>query len=224
MSQPRRDSWGGGLGVMRMTRFGLLASTAIGAAILPLGAASHAAPTTDWSGFYAGAHLGYLFGDVTLDENLTKGGSISGPIGGAIFGYNFPTSPLSGVRFGLEADAGIAGVNGHGLSVDSCADYLYDLNWDAHLRARAGFPMGNAMPFLAAGLAIANLDISNPCEDLGGKFTGGTVGGGVDFKIAPRTIARGEVLYDFYGSRQYEDFSARFNAWTARAAIVLQLP
>jgi outer membrane immunogenic protein len=208
-----------------MARLGLLASAAIGAAmLLPLGAASEAAPATGWSGFYAGAHLGYLFGDVTIDEGITKGGSISGPIGGAIFGYNFPTSPLSNVLFGLEADAGLAGVHGHGVNGDGCADYLYDLNWDAHFRARAGFPMGNTMPFLAAGLAVANLDISSPCDDFGGVFTGGTVGGGVDFKIAPRTIARGEVLYDFYGTRQYEEFSASFNAWTARAAILWQLP
>ena len=84
--------------------------------------------------------------------------------------------------------------------------------------------MGNMMPFVAAGLAVAHLDISNVCEEYGGTFTGGTIGGGVDFKVAPRTIARGEVLYDFYGSHQYEDFTASFNAWTARAALVLQLP
>jgi outer membrane immunogenic protein len=203
----------------------LLMASVAATAVLALAAAAEAAPF-DWSGFYAGAHLGYLFGDVSVTETGVRGGNISGPIGGAIFGYNFAQSPLSNVVFGLEADAGIAGVTGHGVggTMDSCTDYLYDLNWDAHFRARAGFPMGNTMPFVAAGLAVANLDISNACEDFGGTFTGGTIGGGVDFKVAPRTIARGEVLYDFYGSHQYEDFSASFNAWTVRAAVVLQLP
>ena len=212
-----------------MYRIFLLASAAVGAAALSLGSAEAQTPF-DWTGFYAGVHGGGLSGDVTINEGLLldPGGAVSGPVWGVLAGYNFPSSPLAGSVWGIEADIGKASVNGvgGGGGCDASFDYLYDLNWDAHFRARIGFPMGNAMPFIAGGLALADLNITEGCSIIseGGLFTGGTLGAGLDVKITPTAFVRGEVLYDFYGRKQYDDFSADFSAWTYRAALVFRLP
>jgi outer membrane immunogenic protein len=218
-----------------MTRTLLLASAAIGLSMISpggAGAADYAKPF-NWSGFYVGLHAGWLNGDVTVHEELelTPGGNISGSVFGALAGYTFPYSPVAPWTLGVEADLGWADVHGRGIEgppiFDCNADYLYDLNWDAHLRLRAGLPMGTLTPFLAAGIAVADLNIRETCggpSDLGGIYTGGTIGAGLDLNASPNMMVRGEVLYDFYGRKQYDDFSADFTAWTGRVAVVWRLP
>src|SRR5665213_1834422 len=130
-------------------RNSLLATTAaLGIAMMPLGAAQAQTPF-DWSGFYAGLHGGFLSGDVNVTGTPVGmfGGPISGLIGGPLAGYNFaPTTFFSGpVVFGVEGDFGLTGATGTGTSqgTDASIDLYYDLNGDAHLRARAGVPKGN---------------------------------------------------------------------------------
>src|ERR1700730_7367183 len=131
-----------------MTRTLLLSSAAIVLAMLPLGAANAAdafrpSPAAfDWSGFYVGLHAGSLHGDVNVPEQGgLRGGAISGTVWGFLAGYNFRHSPLDPWLLGVEADFGWADVHGQGgaqVLCDSSPDYLYALNWDAHLRVRAG--------------------------------------------------------------------------------------
>jgi len=216
-----------------MTRTLLLASVAVGVTMLPLGAANAAdtfrtAPAAfDWTGFYAGIHGGWLNGDVNVHEEEVNGGggAIDGTIWGFLAGTNFYYPPAAPWLLGLEGDFGWADVHGTGKlggGCDSAPDYTYDLHWDAHLRLKASYPMGGVTPFLAAGLALADLSITEGCEilEVGGLFTGGTIGAGVDFPATRDVMLRGEVLYDFYGRKQYTDFSADFTAWTARVALM----
>jgi outer membrane immunogenic protein len=93
-----------------MTRTLLFASAAIGAAMLPLGAANAAdafrpARAFDWTGFYAGIHAGWLNGDVNIHEE-NGGGNISGHIWGFLAGYNFYYPPAAPWLLGAEADFG----------------------------------------------------------------------------------------------------------------------
>ena len=214
-------------------RNSLLATTAaLGIAMMPLGAAQAQTPF-DWSGFYAGLHGGFLSGDVNLTGILDGmlGGPISGLIGGPLAGYNFaPTTFFSGpVVFGVEGDFGLAGATGTGTSqtADNSIDlyYHYDLSWDAHLRARAGIPMGNFMPFIAGGLAFADLNITETGgAPQGGLYTGWTVGTGADVALGNNMVGRAEVLYDDYGTKAYTDYSASLTAWTGRVALIWRLP
>jgi outer membrane immunogenic protein len=210
---------------MRKTMW--MASAAIGLAALPLGAADAQTPL-DWSGGYLGLHAGYLWGDVDVSDGIYVGGggAIHGPIAGALAGYNFPSTPLPPVVFGVEADFGLGNVTGTGIPCEMCdevATYTYDLEWDAHFRVRAGVPGGTVMPFLAAGLALADLNVTSD-EVFGGVFVGGTIGGGVDVKLGPRLIGRVEGLYDWYAHKDYDEYGVDFTAFTARAALILRLP
>jgi outer membrane immunogenic protein len=203
-----------------------MATAAVGFAVLPLGAADAQTPL-DWSGGYLGLHAGYLWGDVNLSDSFDPGGgSIRGPIAGGLAGYNFAMTPVPPVVFGVEADFGLANVTGTGVPCEVCdglSTYAYDLEWDAHFRVRAGIPQGNVMPFLAAGLALADLSVTSE-EVFGGVFVGGTIGGGVDVKLGPKLIGRVEALYDVYASRTYDEYTVDFTAFTARAALILRLP
>jgi outer membrane immunogenic protein len=220
----------------------LFASAALSAAMLPLGAANAADPLRavpfNWSGFYAGIHGGWLNGDVNVHEEYEPccgGGSISGSVLGVLAGVNFFYPPAAPWLLGVEADLGWAGVHGTGAACqEDCASdylYIYDLNWIGHLRVRASYPMmGGATPFVAAGLAVADLKISQDCireceiyVPEGGVFFGGTVGAGLDFNAAQNVTLRGEVLYDFFHTKQYDEFSVDFSAWIARLALIWQL-
>jgi hypothetical protein len=131
----------------------LFASVAAGA-VLGTFASAEAQTPFDWSGFYAGIHGGVLTGDVTVHEDSYSltGGNISGTVVGVLAGYNFPTTSLPPFMFGVEADFGWANVHGNNNNLgpvsfesDSGCDYFsyaYDLQWDAHLRARVAAPMG----------------------------------------------------------------------------------
>lgn len=178
----------------------------------------------DWSGFYVGLHAGYFSGDAVVTEGgITPGGSVNGFIGGPLAGYNFPAhnGPF---LFGVEADFGLSGAVGHGLQQqDAVLDlYNYDLHWNAHVRARAGVPMGGFMPFVAGGLAVADFDVTE-ATIFGGVYTGWTIGAGVDARLSDRVIGRAEVLYDDYGSKQYDTFTASLTGWTGRVALIVKL-
>jgi outer membrane immunogenic protein len=203
--------------------------------MMPLGAAQAQAPF-DWSGFYAGVHGGFLSGNATLTEfaGPVDTGPISGVVGGPLGGYNFAPGTFfsAPVMFGVEGDFGFASVTGTGTSQITCPPtcdgsvdlYHYDLNWDAHLRARAGAPIGNVMPFVAAGLALADLNVTEDVTFLGGLYTGWTVGTGVDVAFGSNMVGRAEVLYDSYGTKTYTDYSVNLTAWTGRVALIFKLP
>src|SRR5690606_9418463 len=114
-----------------------------------------------WAGPYVGAHLGYMWGDVELSEDEepgegTIGGPIEGLIGGLFAGINLEDG---GFVYGLEADFGIGAVSGEGgipVPQQPEEEYLYDLNWNAHLRGRVGFAVDQLLFFVAGGLAVAS--------------------------------------------------------------------
>ena len=136
----------------------LLTTTAVlSVAMMSFGAAEANSPS-DWSGFFAGFHAGSMTGDVEgIDGDTIFGGTINGPVGGRVVGYNFQsTGPIV---LGVEADFGIADVDGTGTDI-SVDIYQYDLKWNSHLRVRAGLPHGSLMPFIAAGVAFADFELT----------------------------------------------------------------
>jgi outer membrane immunogenic protein len=218
----------------------LLASTMfVGVATAASGADLRTAPAAipaiaspiamNWTGFYVGAHAGWLGSNhSTFVGNFTGAGAgqdnalgvytRSGFNGGLYVGYNFQ---IQQVVLGLEADIGF----GPGATVSSpsmpfltannvanAGGVRDGLNWNGHLRARAGYAMGQIMPYIAVGLAFAEQRLGNVVT--GGSTpttatlfgprtlsrTGYSLGAGVEFMFSRNLIGRVEYIYDDYGS------------------------
>jgi outer membrane immunogenic protein len=209
----------------------MLRSIICGCAALLMASSAYAADIEappaayDWSGLYLGLHAGYLWGDVDIEEEgapASSGGDIDGFVGGALAGFNVQFDP---VVLGIEADIGWTDADGDGTALPPEPDYSYELNWNAHVRGRAGFAFDRALIFVAGGLAIADLDIDQEeQEQEGGTYYGYSIGGGIDYAFTDTLIGRIEYLHDDFGDKDYtqndEEYTADFDTDTVRAAII----
>jgi outer membrane immunogenic protein len=202
-----------------MTRTRLLAAISIlGLMGVSAQAADFVPPVDDWSGLYLGGHAGYVFGDVDADGDEAD---IEGFLGGALLGYNIQSDSLV---FGIEADFGFGDVDGEDFN---SADLSYELKANGHLRGRLGLDMDMFMPFVAAGLAVGNFEVTEQTASSGDDKTlwGFTVGGGVDVALGEDLVIRAEYLYDDYGSKDFDVYSGvdvGFDTHTIRGALIWQ--
>ncbi|MBS0517813.1 MAG: carbohydrate porin [Proteobacteria bacterium] len=205
-----------------MKPFRFLKVAFIGAAAIAAQAPSpgRAADPIPPSGFYAGAHMGYLFGNANATLADPTGGvaSASGAspygtlAGGVQAGYQW-IAP-SRWMLGLEADLGFANFRDLGdvLSYRATGTGTANeqLEFLGSLRGRVGYTFGGWTPFLTGGLAFASTrfsrtDLTTGNEDAtsGQWRLGYTVGGGLDYMIDPRWSARLEYLYTNLGLRGF---------------------
>ena len=135
-----------------------------------------ATPSTDWTGGWVGARLGY--GDASAD---TATGSVDG------------TGATYGISGGYDWDFGrwVAGVgldwDKTNLDLGSAGDSLDDI---ARLKLRAGADLGRTLVYATAGAARAS-------GDLGGVSihdTGWFGGIGADYALSDRWTVGGELL------------------------------
>ena len=169
---------------------------------------------TSWSGLYVGAHAGYVTGKGDYGPDTVN---IDGFMGGGLAGYNYQTCNLV---LGLEGDFGIGEVDGNnfGAGIND-----WDLEPNGHIRARLGLPMDSFMPFVAAGLALGDIDVNTgPGPNDGGMHYGFTGGAGLDMKLNENIIVRGEYLFDAYGSKSNPGGDTSANTHTLRAALIWQ--
>ncbi|MDX6806931.1 outer membrane protein [Terrihabitans rhizophilus] len=158
----------------------------------------------DWSGFYAGASIGYASHTATLeDPNYNWYGHIKdlqsgGAAGGVQAGYNWQ---VGAAVFGVEAD-----VTAFGNEIDErysgSVDISYDMNWMATFRGRIGLGLGNTLVYVTGGVAVAETDASwledGDASDswpyLGDTKVGGIAGIGIEHAFSNRLSARVEGL------------------------------
>jgi len=136
-----------------------------------------AVPPYNWSGFYVGGHLGYLWGRTHVDDDgvtAERNARTNGVVGGAMVGYNWQ---IERVVFGLEGDFGWTNAHGVGC-IENCDNgggtagvaataaplivitrgpNSYDVRWTSHLRGRLGYAADNWLFFVAGGFAAADL-------------------------------------------------------------------
>jgi outer membrane immunogenic protein len=177
-------------------------------------------PIHNWTGFYAGGHFGYLWGRTRVEDDgvLTESGALTnGVIGGAVAGANLQTGPLV---LGLEADLGWTNAHGNGAAVITTvtttqAPNTYDFNWTSHFRGRAGYASGQWLLFVSGGLAIADFDFHEGAITTtrsvvavapGGKYTGWSIGGGLEYAFTQQIAGRLEYLFDDFGHKNYTGF------------------
>jgi outer membrane immunogenic protein len=164
-----------------------------------------------WAGPYLGVQAGYLSGRSETSFAATgefhfvdpKGGT-----GGLSAGYSMQWGRVVG---GLEGDLNFVNAGATintGLAPDPSITQLQAaINWNSHWRGRVGYAFDRTLFFVAGGLALAGVDIKAFDNGTGSVAAwsdtrlGWTLGGGVEYRVAPQASARLEYLYDNYGAK-----------------------
>jgi outer membrane immunogenic protein len=175
--------------------------------LAPLAAQAQGEPSFDWSGFYVGAHVGWLWGDIDYREP-DFGGNVIGPdvdgfAGGGLIGYSHRIEHLI---VGLEADGGLLDASFDSGESGGNGYSAFDLDWNAHVRARLGWAVEHTLLYVAGGLALAQVTLDDTDPGFGGDdniHLGWTVGGGVEHAVTGDLVLRLEYLYDDYGEERY---------------------
>lgn len=160
----------------------------------------YAAPSADWTGFYAGAQLGY--GDV--DSN-GAGADGYGELGGVHAGYRWDFGQFVA---GAEVDWDKTNID-----LGGTAGSLDDI---ARLKLIAGADMGRALVYGAVGVAKANATVGGDET----SDTGYILGAGVDYAITESWTVGGELM-----GHKFDDFdggTTDFDATTVKAKVALR--
>ncbi|EBA11738.1 outer membrane protein [Roseobacter sp. CCS2] len=137
---------------------------------------------SDWTGFYAGAQLGYgvVEADALSDdgEDLTYGAH-------AGYLYDFGSWVLGG-----ELDLDGTEISQDGIDVDTVT----------RAKLRLGYDAGDFLPYITGG--VAQLRTSSDDDTFDGDDTGGFAGLGLEYRVSPTIRVGGEVL-----QHQFEDYN-----------------
>ncbi|HXW70658.1 MAG TPA: outer membrane protein [Methylocella sp.] len=174
-----------------------------------------------WTGFYAGAQVGYAWGDNVgtavyatpggLFGSYSLGDAAQGVIGGAHIGYNYEIDQwvlgLEGAvdPTTLSRSVLVLPVDGSTITGNLRSDI------QGSIRARAGFAFDRLLIYATGGVAFANFrsDLQLYGSDVLGPFyangsrsssrAGWTVGGGVEYAINNNWSVVGEYRYSDFG-------------------------
>ena len=184
----------------------------------PPAAPIEAAPVQLWTGPYAGVFLGYNWGD---HEDIL-GDDSNGISGGAYAGYNYQ---FNNFVVGAEADIGYSDSEGDGIaSVGGAAVAREgDVGVFGSLRARAGVAFNPFLIYATGGVAVADVEYTQPNGSDSATAVGYTVGGGVEGMVTDNITARLEYRYTDYGDDDYtigaDTFSSAYDEHSVRAGI-----
>ena len=178
-----------------------------------MGIASHAYAIgtklpLDWSGPYIGGFVGYSWVGLEYYEPDFPGSdrkpNIDGFTGGPLLGFNYR---IDSILLGIEADAGWGNLSKDPDKSSPNNNYsAFDIDWNAHVRARFGFVYGSTLSYVAGGLALAGVTVDDTDPNWGkddATHVGWTVGAGIEQAITNYLRVRIEYLHDDYGSKDY---------------------
>jgi outer membrane immunogenic protein len=193
-------------------------------------AAEESAQSFNWTGPYAGVHLGYGWGNA--DTNIlplptgipgdqvpsTVSTHPGGVVGGAQAGYNYQ---MGCFVVGIEADLSMSGMSGSqntspiffssGPPFPGVISAQENINWFGTLRPRLGYTVRpNMLIYATGGLAYGDVSYSANCN-FGPGFAsypasfsttkvGWTVGGGVEYAVSKCWTIKAEYMYMDLGS------------------------
>jgi outer membrane immunogenic protein len=160
-----------------------------------------AAPSADWSGFYAGAQLGYA--DVSSDPDGLDG---NGYLGGVHAGYRWDFGQFVA---GAEVDYDTAEVDIGPADADSIDDV-------ARLKLMGGAEFGNSLIYATAGAARASATVGGVDRSDNGYF----IGAGMDYAIGDRWTVGGELLQHKFDD--FDDSGVDLDATTVKAKVALR--
>jgi outer membrane immunogenic protein len=178
----------------------------------------------DWQGPYVGAHLGAVWGDVTVTDTYTyyrdptevNTVDAKGLIGGGQLGFNFRSGQLV---YGFEADFG-----GIDLSESKSARLVksaapltakYSVSGGAYgdFTGRMGYAANRAFFYAKGGAAVATVDFTSNYSGTNTEFNyahsdtlwGFTLGGGVEYALHPKWSLKLEYQHFDFGDTTFEN-------------------
>ena len=196
-----------------------------------------AALPPSWAGFYLGGQVGDGADSVRW-RNL--GGSAffsplnsvtrdrgSGVIGGGQLGYNFQYNRLV---FGIEGSASAADFDRSFASPYFPATDVWSsrLTWLTTVTGRVGYGFDSWLPYIKGGFAAGNVETSIQTNPFGvsshgsAVHSGWTLGGGVEFKVAPQFARPGIHAHRSRQKHRYQRTADRSGSagelwgWTAK--------
>lgn len=172
----------------------------------------------DWTGFYAGAQIGYGWGksDHAVGNTGLVGGDTrpDGVTGGIHAGYLYQAGR---VVLGAEADIEMSDIGGdyNDLTDQLDSQGSTDIDWQASARLRLGYAIDRVLPYITGGLAWApDAEFRNgpgdlpsppdvgPCCGFDKDLIGWTIGAGLEYALADRWSLRLEYRYTDFGSEE----------------------
>jgi outer membrane immunogenic protein len=171
----------------------------------------------NWTGFYVGADVGYVwsnvdafepaapaFGTATADPNsFTIGGHIG-------YRYQFPNAFVLGIEGDL---AWLDGQDTGAFPGLPPVGFLVNTKWDASVRGILGFAVNRSLFYVTGGASWLN---GNGCAVLfvapttclagtgiSSTFSGWTIGGGIAYAFTDNLIGRIEYLHADYGTKAF---------------------
>lgn len=148
--------------------------------------------TSDWSGVYGGATLGYGWGDTDLPGNSM---STDGFLGGVFGGAQMQSGQFV---YGGEADIGYSWLDGANAGATTKAGV------EGSLRARLGYAMNDrVLLYGTGGVALARHEVANAAGEDTQNMVGWTAGAGVDVKLTEALFGRAEYRYTDFGNKDF---------------------
>ena len=167
-----------------------------------------AASSVVWSGFYAGAHVGYGSGTMFLDGVIIdpddEDQPVNGFLGGVQMGYNVQADTIV---FGVQTDLSISAIasDEDGGGADDTVDWL------GSTTARIGLALDGVLPYVKAGVAYGGGTGDAAGVQVSNTHVGWTAGAGVEIAVADNISLFGEYAYTDLGAETYS-FGAPVNA------------
>jgi outer membrane immunogenic protein len=152
------------------------------------------APVFNWTGFYAGLHGGYGWGD---SEIAGLPFNTDGWFGGVQAGYNWQFSP--NWVFGVEADIAYSNIDGANVLGPAAGE----LRYFGTLRARFGYTWDRSLLYVTGGGAYGEQRIGVPGGTDSQTHFGYTLGAGYEWAFAPNWSAKIEYLFTDLNSENY---------------------
>ncbi|MBK1794301.1 porin family protein [Devosia sp. WQ 349] len=160
----------------------------------------------DWTGIYAGAVGGYVWGQSIVSSTGLTDTTTVNPSGGQ-FGV---TAGMNGqfeqFVLGLEGEILWSGVTGTagivGLTVDDILTVKSD--WQGAIKARAGVAFDQVLVYAHGGIAFADYHARHDdngvfVSDYRTSRTGWTVGAGVEMAVTENVSVKAEYAYSDFG-------------------------
>ena len=169
----------------------------------PAPAQSYAPATAafSWTGFYAGANVGYGTGSFTKQATAPANlGSPKGAMMGVQAGYNYQVGQFVA---GVEADYDWANQASHSQFTTLADTGSTRLTSVGTVRGRLGFAADRALVYATGGLAYGTIHTNNPVAGLSDRNgrAGYALGAGIEYAFTNNISAKAEYLYTSLGNK-----------------------